>query len=227
MQTSSFKKPFKLDGTQVTTTSVKQSKLRAALKSTYVKTAILILIVLGGVLSFWFGIKAILGTEYPFMAVATPSMVPTLPVGTLIVVQGYADPSTIYVAPKPNGDIVVFWHKDPQREPERWVHRAIGNVTVDGKRYLITQGDANSSPDWHYNITSGALFPNHRLPVEYVIGKVVANVPVLGQVALFMQTPSGRVVVIALVVVLLIVEFIPFPKKKGKEQAPEQEQIKA
>lgn len=208
------------------TTTVKQSKLKEALKNNYVKTAILIVIVLGSVVSLWFGIKAVLRTEYPFMAVATGSMEPTLPVGTLIVVQGYADPSTIYAAPKPNGDIVVFWHWDSYRGLEHWVHRSIDKVTVGGKTYLITQGDANSGSDGHRNITEPhAVLPG--LPEEYVVGKVVTNVPVIGQVALFLQTPSGRIIIVALVVALLIVEFIPFSKWKKKEQVPEREQVKA
>jgi len=210
----------------VATTTVKQSKLKEALKNNYVKTAILIVIVLGSVVSLWFGIKAVLRTEYPFMAVATGSMEPTLPVGTLIVVQGYADPSTIYAAPKPNGDIVVFWHWDSYRGLEHWVHRAIDKVTVGGKTYLITQGDANFGSDGHHNITEPhAVLPG--LPEEYVVGKVVTNVPVIGQVALFLQTPSGRIIIVALVVALLIVEFIPFSKWKKKEQVPEREQVKA
>jgi len=209
----------------VATIPAKQSKLREALKNNYVKTAILIAIVIGGVLSFWFGIKAVLRTEYPFMAVASPSMVPTLKVGDLIVVQGYADPSTIYAAPKPNGDIVVFWHWDSVRGLEHWVHRAVGEFKVHGKTYLRTQGDANSGPDSHWNITTGASLEG--LPTEYVIGKVVANAPVIGQVALFLQTPSGRIIIVALVVALLIVEFIPFSKWKKKEQTSEQEQVEA
>lgn len=213
------------------TTTVKQSKLKEALKNNYVKTAILIVIVLGSGVSLIFGIKAVLRTEYPFMAVASPSMVHTLEVGDLIVVQGYADPSTIYAAPKPNGDIVVFWHWALGRGLENWVHRAVGEMIVDGKRYLITQGDANSGPDTHYNITSHIPIlqhlQEHPLPEEYVIGKVVAHAPVIGQVALFLQTPSGRIIIVALVVALLIVEFIPFSKWKKKEQVPEREQVKA
>ena len=83
-----------MDGVEVSAIPARQSKLRKALKNNYVKTAILIIIVIGGVLSFWFGIRVVLRTEYPFMAVASGSMVPTLHIGDLIVVQGYADPST-------------------------------------------------------------------------------------------------------------------------------------
>lgn len=194
--------------------SAKQSKLRRALKNTYVKTAILILIVIGSVVTFWLGIRLVLGTEYPFMAVASPSMVPTLNVGDLIVVQGI-DPYTINTAPKPNGDILVFWHWDPARGLEHWVHRAVGNVTFGDKTYFSTRGDANSVSDYHYNITSHAVLPG--LPKEYVVGKVVGNVPYLGQVALFMQTPNGRIIIIAIVVALIVIEFIPFSKKKDKE----------
>jgi signal peptidase I len=220
----------------VATTSGKKSKLREALKNDYIKTSILIIIVVCSLLSFWFGVRAVLGTEYPFMAVATGSMEPTLPVGTIIVVQG-VDPSTIYAAPsiKVNGtivhrgDIVVFWHNTLKPEGwvlEQWVHRAVGEIIENGRRYLVTLGDANHGvTDTHYNITTHERL--NGLPEEYVIGKVVATAPYIGQVVLFMQTPNGKIIIIVLVVAILIVEFIPFPRKKEKEQGPEQKQVKA
>jgi len=226
MQTSSLRSRIQ-DEVQVATIPMKQSKLRKALKNNYVKTAILIIIAIGSVPSFFLGIRAVLRTEYPFMAVATGSMVPTLKVGDFIVVQGYVDPSTVYAAPYPNGDIVVFWHWDPHLGLAHLVHRAVGErIESDGKRYLITLGDANrGAVDTHYNITTHAVLPG--LPKEYVVGKVVANVPFIGQVSLFLQTPSGRIIIIVLVIALLIVEFVPFSRKKDKEQVSEQEQVKA
>jgi len=225
-----------MDGVQVATPPTKQSKLKQALKNTYVKTAILIIILIVGMLSFVFGVKAVFRAEDPFMAVVSGSMEPTLKVGDLIVVQGYADPSTVYAAPEdasPPGDIVVFWHCDSSRGLERWVHRAVEEFTYNGKRYVRTQGDHNSGPDEHYNLTTGVRIPSpdpsvpSGLPEEYVVGKVVANVPYIGQVALFMQTPEGRIIIIMLVVVLLIIEFIPFSRKKDEKQVLEQEQVKA
>jgi len=223
----------------VTTIPAKQSKLREILKNDYVKTAILIVIIIGSVLSFQFGIRIVLRTEYPFMDVVTGSMVPTLNVGDLVVVQGYADLSMVYAAPPKwdenrtrvleGGDIVVFLHwSGPDEGVIDLVHRAVGNVTVHGKRYLITQGDSiyNPSPDTHRNITAPYdILPG--LPEEYVVGKVIAHAPFLGQVATFMQTPSVRIIIIVLIVALLIVEFIPFSKKKDKEQVPAQEQVEA
>ena len=212
----------------MTAIPVKKSKLREALKNSYVKTAILIIILIGSMLSFWFGIRAVFRAEDPFMAVASGSMEPTLKVGALIVIQGYADPSTIYAAPKdasPPGDIVVFWHWDSFYGLQRWVHRAVGKISPNGKTYFVTRGDANSGADSHYNITTHTSLPG--LPEEYVVGKVVANVPVIGQVFLFMQTGEGRVIIIMLLVVILIIEFIPFPRKKDEEQVLEQGQVKA
>lgn len=214
-------------------TPAKQSKLRRALKNEYVKDAILIMILIGGLLSFWFGIRAVFRTEYPFMAVASGSMEPTLPVGTLIVVQGYANSSTIYAVPPKwdenhtrvleGGDIVVFWHWSSGRGLEHWVHRAVGDFTQYGKRYLRTQGDnekTNPGSDTHRNITAPYdVLPG--LPEEYVIGKVVANAPVIGQIALFVH--DNPVIIVVLIVVVLIVEFIPFSRKKDQEQEPVQE----
>jgi len=211
----------------VATASVKKSKLREMLRKDYVKTAILIIIVIGSLLSFWFGTKVVFRTDiFPFMTVVSGSMEPTLPVGSLIVVQGYVDPSTIYAAPYPNGDIIVFWHWDSRLGLEPLVHRAVGNVTVNGKSYLVTLGDANHGViDAHYNTTTHERLDG--LPREYVIGKVVASAPYIGQVILFMQTPSGKIIIVVLFVAILIVEFVPFPKKKEEKQVPEQEQVKA
>jgi len=224
-----------MDGLPVATIPAKKSKLREVLNKEYVKTVILIVILVGGVAGFWLGIRVVLRMDEPLMSVVSESMEPTLMVGDLIVVQGYADPSTIYAAPPiwdeththvlSGGDILVFWHRDIGR----LVHRAVGNFTLYGKRYLITQGDnwrTNSSPDTHYNLTSPGR-PLPGLPEEYVIGKVVANVPYLGDVLLFLQTPLIRMIIIVVIVALLIVEFVPFSKKKDEEQVPKQEQVKA
>jgi len=50
----------------------------------------------------------------------------------------------IYVAPKPDGDIIAF-HK-PTYPSDVILHRAVGSGT-DTSYYLITQGDANPGPD--------------------------------------------------------------------------------
>jgi len=206
----------------VATNPPKQSKLKKITKYNYIESIILIIIAIGGMLSFWFGIRAILRTEDPFSVVVTESMVPTLNVGDFIVVQGYANLSTIYAAPKPHGDIIVFWH----RIIGRLVHRAIGETIDHGKRYLITRGDANSGSDSHYNLT-GLGEPLPGLPEEYVIGKVIASAPVIGYILLSMQTLEGRIIIIALIVVLIVVEFVPFSEKKDKEQVQDQEQVEA
>lgn len=116
-------------------------------------------------------------------AVLSYSMYPTLQIGDLIIVQECTDPSTIYAAPPPQGDIVAFWHLNPWGGPSIWIHRAVGKVTADGKTYLITQGDANYGIDTHYNMTSGYPVPEvlPGLPIEYVIGKAVERIPYVGQ----------------------------------------------
>jgi len=60
-------------------------KLKEILKNDYVKTIIFLAIMILSVMGFWFGLKAVLKTEYPLLAVASGSMVPTLNVGDLIV----------------------------------------------------------------------------------------------------------------------------------------------
>jgi len=196
----------------------KKSKLQNALKNEYIKTAIFIAILIGGMFSIWFGVKAVLRNDNPFMTVVSGSMIPVLNIGDLLVVQGYANKSTIFIAPKtasPPGDILVFWHKYPHQETILLVHRAHGHLTVDGKRYIITLGDANGgATDSHYNLTTDASLPG--LPEEYVVGKVVANIPYLGSFLMELQTPVGRIIIIGLFIILLVIEFVPFSKIKNR-----------
>jgi len=167
------------------------------------KTIILVIILFVGVFAFWFGLKMALQTEFPLLAVASGSMVPTLNVGDLIVVRGVSNASEINAAPYPEGDIIVF-HK-PGLENELIVHRAISkDQDNDGTWYFQTKGDNNIHTDpW-------------RVSEKLLVGKVVGKVPWLGHIPLFMRTPMGILVVVLLFVVLMIAELI-FPQKEDEE----------
>lgn len=72
---------------------------------------------------------------YRVLYVRTASMVPTLPVGALVVVR------SVQADDIRNGDILTFAHPD---DPRRLVtHRVVGRED-DG---FVTQGDANPAPD--------------------------------------------------------------------------------
>jgi len=202
----------KLDNAENTLAGGKlaRAKLSKALKNNYVRTAILGIILLGSVLGFWFGFKAVLRTEYPFLAVASGSMMPTLNRGDLIIVQGVTNASEIYAASAPNGTIIVFFK--PNDPSELIVHRAINKVENNGLVYLQTKGDNNPGPDfWTGPSTNGGL-----ISMELLIGKVVGWVPWLGNVPLFLRTPQGMLVIVLLFLVILFIEYVPWLAKKAK-----------
>jgi len=180
------------------------------LKKDYVQTAIMVIITIGGVIGFWYGLRVAMGTDHPLLAVASGSMEPVLYKGDLILVQGVQNACKINAAPKtanPPGDIIVF--DDPTRPGKLIVHRAVEKISEDGSFYFITQGDANWSRDgWR---------------VEKIVGKYTGvKVPLLGYLALFFEPLQVKVAFILLWIILLIIlELVPLSRKKVKEEQAE------
>ncbi len=182
--------------------------LRAALKNEYVKSLILMIIVLLSIVGFWLGLRAYLRTEYPLLAVASGSMIPTLNVGDLIIVQGGLNVSDI-VAENGTGDIVVF--HQPTRPSELIVHRAVEKLQDADGWYLKTKGDYNHSPD------------NWKVYDDDLVGKVVSSIPYIGNIPLFVHTTTGMTIIVILIVILILLEFVlPFVKER-KEPEPREE----
>lgn len=181
------------------------SKIKRIWSNDYFKSLIFLIIVLGFIVTFWFGLRIGLKTEYPLLAVASGSMIPTLNVGDLIVVQGGIEIDDL-VAEDNTGDVIVF-HK-PTNPDELIVHRAVDRVS-DG---LITKGDHNSGPD-PWRVYDGNL-----------VGKVVWTIPFLGHIPLFVHTPTGMLIVVLLIVILILLEFvIPSTQRQAKEDQKELE----
>jgi signal peptidase I len=174
----------------------------------YVKTAIMVILLIAVVFGFWYGSQLALNTQYPALAVASGSMCKpyrmncdgwshpfsqTLHIGDLIIIQGVA-PEEIEGAPYPDGDIIVF--RQPSAGGELIVHRAIDEVERDGIWYFQTKGDGNLSPD-HGEVSE-----------DQVVGKVILRIPWIGHIALFLHNSSGIFIIIILIVILVIVEFV-------------------
>jgi signal peptidase len=181
------------------------SKLKRALKNEYIKSAIFLAIILGCIGAFWIGLRTYLSTEYPLLAVASGSMIPTLNVGDLIVVQGGLNVNNV-IAEYETGDIVVF-HK-PSNPDELIVHRAVEKINDE----LRTKGDNNDHADY-WTVTNDEL-----------VGKVVGNIPYLGHIPLFVHTPTGITIILLVIVVLILLEFvIPIAREKTKAAQPVEE----
>ncbi|HVP26713.1 MAG TPA: signal peptidase I [Candidatus Bathyarchaeia archaeon] len=196
------------------------SKLKQLWSKEYFQTIITIILIVVFVVGFWYGSQFVLNTQYPMLAVASGSMcIPygqacdgwshpfarTLHVGDLIVVQGVSVDS-IYAAPV-NGDIIVYRQLHSNT---LIVHRAINKTFEGGVTYVITKGDANSEAD-------------QPVPASNVIGKVIMRIPWVGHLALFMRESSSILLILAIIFLLIIVEFIipMFTEKKPETQKTE------
>ena len=180
--------------------------LKRLWKNEYFQTAITMALILIIVFGFYYGAQAALGTEYPALAVASGSMLPTLNIGDLIIVQK-VDPAKIK-ADKLKGDILVF--RSPQKPSDLIVHRAV-NVQPVGNYYMITTaGDAFDGKDQYSPWNSSLL-----------IGKVVARIPAIGNLPLFLHSESNMYILFLALIIILIILMLPFGSQEGKEPQKE------
>jgi signal peptidase len=185
------------------------SKLRDLLRNEYVRSILLLLVIILCIAGFWIGLKAYLMTSYPLLAVASGSMEPTLNKGDLIIVQGGLEGSTI-IAEDEVGDVIIFYR--PGDPDELIVHRAI-EKWEDGSIWKFhTKGDANDNEDsWIVRETD-------------IIGKVIGVIPYVGHIPLFVHTANGKIIIIILIVILVLLEFvIPTAQKKRESDMLEDE----
>jgi signal peptidase I len=206
-------------------------------KNDYFKTVVAIILIVAIVLGFLFGLQFALHTAYPALTVESGSMsIPydgadnfwlsiahpfqrTLSIGDIIIVQGI-NPKNLNTN-YPNSNIIVF--HSPDNYNTLIVHRIIGTDVVNGTTYYLTKGDGNGNPwpqtptsgfdPWDYNNSPG-------VPASYIVGIVVMRIPWFGWVTLFMRDNSwGLPVVIAIIMLLIIIEFIiPILREKKPQQ---------
>jgi len=212
--------------------------LKKLWKNEYVQTAVIIGLIVLIVLGFWYGAQIALNTPDPALAVVSGSMcIPqdaqcdgwthpfarTLHIGDLIIIQGVnpADLNANYS----NSDIIVF-HK-PTDPSELIVHRIVAKeVSENGTIYFWTKGDGNGINKWPSTPSTAEYDPWGKISQDQVVGKVVMRIPWLGHIILFMRNSVGLPIIIALIILLVIVEFI-VPLFRGKKApAAESEQQK-
>jgi hypothetical protein len=124
----------------------------------------------------------------------------------------------------PNSDIIVF-HK-PTDPTDLIVHRIAAKEVVGGKIYFYTKGDGNPEHLWPNAIQPSEYDSWGAVSEDMVVGKVVLRIPWVGHAILFMQrNPFGLPIVIALIIILVIVEFIApvLKRKKAPDAEPEQQ----
>jgi signal peptidase I len=205
-------------------------------KNEYIQTAVIIGLIVVIVLGFWFGVQMLLNTPYPALAVITGSMcIPqdaacdgwthpfarTLHIGDLIVIQGVNPADLNYTYPY--SDIIVF-HK-PTNPDELIVHRiAAREVGENGTIYFYTKGDGNPTHRWPNAIQEAEYDSWGKVSENLVVGKVIMRIPWVGHAILFMHDSVGLPIIIALMAMLVFIEFIlPLLRKKAPAAEPEQQ----
>ena len=180
--------------------------LKQLWKNEYFQTVISVALVVIIVFGFWFGIQAALNTPYPAIAVASGSMLPTLNVGDLIIVQG--TPPQQVSAQYMTGDIIVF--RDPYDTEELIVHRAVKiELKDDGVYWFYTHGDNNPSGEETFS-------------QDYYVGKVVGRIPCAGNFSLFTHSLGNSYLLVVLIIIIAVI-ILMFPFTSESEDKPHQE----
>jgi len=176
--------------------------LKRLWKNEYFQTAITTALILIIVFGLYYGAQATLGTEYPALAVASGSMLPTLNIGDLIIVQKI-DPAKINADPEGlTGDILVY-----KRGNELIVHRAVNiRLGQNGIYMITTRGDNTftNDPEW---------------PSTQLVGKVIARIPAVGNLPLLLHSESNMYILFLALIIILIILILPFGSQE--EKAPQ------
>jgi signal peptidase len=180
--------------------------LKKLWKNEYFQTIITLVLLIAFVFGFWYIAQTSLRTEYPALAVASGSMLPTLNVGDLIIVQG-ASPEEINAAPM-TGDIIVF----KKSNNELVVHRAIERINSAGGYLFTTKGDNNTSPD------------PEKINGSEIVGRVVIRIPWIGNFALLLHSQQN-VYLFMFFILILIVIFLFFPSETSEEKKESEEKL--
>jgi len=168
-------------------------KARNCLILSVILLVIPLLMYLGFVISF--------GTENPFYAVASGSMLPELEVYDVVIIQGYSKIEDVQV-----GDIIVF--NRPSGHDRVILHRVV-QITGDDPVTLMTKGDNNvaSIPGTDYPITEK----------EY-IGKVEYKIPQLGYATQLLKPPGNFLYGLGILIIPVIFHF-KFKKQQNNQKS--------
>ena len=161
-----------------------------------VKDVIIIIVVIAAI---WIGLQVVFGTPNPFYVVSSGSMLPTLEVYDVIVVEGNTSFGDLE-----KSDIIVFYSpaKYDLGEERVIVHR-VDSVMSEEPRIIQTKGDNNprSMKNVDYPITK-----------EIYLGKVEHVIPQVGYITQILQPPINYII-IAIIIGVMIAKQV-YKKKK-------------
>ncbi|MCP8316737.1 MAG: signal peptidase I [archaeon] len=163
-----------------------------------------IIIILAIVSVIWLLPRVALGTDTPFFAVESGSMVPTLNIGDYIVVKAVAF-DELKSGPPPIGDIIVF--RNPENPNDKPIVHRIYSIDYEQKT-IRTKGDHNSYVD-PWIVTE-----------EDIIGKYTGfKIPYLGYLALLFPYPVNYILIIAIIIIIFLIELSSTEKKEKKVES--------
>jgi len=169
-----------------------------------VKDVIIIVIAIAVI---WIGLQVIFGTANPFYVVSSGSMIPTLEVYDVIIVEG----NTPFEDVK-KGDIIVFYSPGKyELGEERVIVHRVDSIVKEDPKIIQTKGDNNprSMKNVDYPITE-----------EIYLGKVEYVIPQVGYVTQILQPPINYII-IAIIIGVMIVKQVYSKKKKTNFQNTE------
>ena len=149
-----------------------------------------VIIIVGIIAVIWIGLQVIFGTSNPFYVVSSGSMIPTLEVYDVIVVEGNTSFQDIN-----KGDIIVFFSpaKYELGEERVIVHR-VDSIMSEDPRIIQTKGDNNprSMKNVDYPITK-----------EIYLGKVEHVIPQVGYITQILQPPINYIIIAIIIGVMI------------------------
>ena len=162
-----------------------------------VKDVIIIVIAIAVI---WIGLQVIFGTANPFYVVSSGSMIPTLEVYDVIIVEG----NTSFEDVK-KGDIIVFYSPGKyELGEERVIVHRVDSIVKEDPKIIQTKGDNNprSMKNVDYPITE-----------EIYLGKVEYVIPQVGYITQILQPPINYII-IAIIIGVMIAKQVYSKKKK-------------
>lgn len=138
---------------------------------------------------------------YTPLIITSGSMDPTFSANDLVVIKTVDDPAALQV-----GDVISYFEND-----YLITHRIIEVTSSEDQPILyVTQGDNNNAPD------------RIHVKPDKVFGKYITCFKDLGAFALFMQTPTGMLLLVVLPIIALFVMFYVVDKLRYKQAMKEQ-----
>lgn len=138
--------------------------------------------------------------KYALVKILTPSMEPTIPAGTYIIAEKIGAESVR------EGDVIMFYSREPEIYGKINTHRAVKVVTTNGERSFVTRGDNNPSND------------PHLVSEKDVIGRYVRNAAVASAFFTVLSKPYVFLLAVLIPSAVLIVFSVRDVIKKLREE---------